>query len=95
MKIYIVTMLRYGDRESHHYIIGAYTDLALAYIDGIEHGKFHRANKYEPLIQEITVDSNDDIYEVSLNTALAFAKLKHPERFDDKNNLKEESSENN
>lgn len=84
--IYVVTMLRNGERESHHYIIGAYTDLAQAYIDGIEHGKFHRADKYLPLIQEIGVD-DDHIQEVPLTVCLNYAKLKFPHRFDDRSNL--------
>lgn len=87
--IYIVTMLRNGERETHHYIIGAYTDLAQAYIDGIEHGHFHRANKYEPLIQECAID-DDHIQEVPLTVALNFAKMKFPERFDDRGKLKQE-----
>ena len=88
MTIYIVTMQRDG-REGHHYGIGTYTDLAKAYIDGIDHGRFHRAGKYEPFIEECIVDSNH-LKEVPLNVAFNFAKMRHPEKFDDRGNLKEE-----
>jgi hypothetical protein len=85
--IYIVTMLRNGDRESHHYCIGAYTDLAKAYIEAAEH-KLFRGNKYEPLIQECVVDG-EHLKEVPINVCLSYAKLKNPDRFDAYNNIVE------
>jgi hypothetical protein len=68
----------------------AFTDLAAAYIEAMEHSVF-RDRKYSPYIQELTVDDvNGDIKIVSNHTALTFAKLKHPEKFDDRSNLKME-----
>lgn len=90
-RIFVVTMQRYGNEESHNYVIGAYTCLAKAYIDGIEQGHFHRAGKYEPSIVETRVDCPIGIIKsVSLTVALDYAKLKFPNRFDDRSNLKEE-----
>jgi hypothetical protein len=80
-------MRRWGDAESHSYIIGAFSDLAKAFIEGIEN-KLFRGGKYEPFIEECFVDQNY-VKEVSLTVALQYAKLKHPERFDDRGNLKE------
>lgn len=88
MRIFVVTMQRYGDAELHNYTIGAYTCLAKAYIEGKEHGRFHRAGKYEPHIDEMIVDT-DHLERVPLTIALDYAKLKFPERFDDRSNLKE------
>ena len=45
MLIYILSMERYGDREGHHYNCGAFTDLAVATIEGLEHERW-RADKY-------------------------------------------------
>jgi hypothetical protein len=80
MRIFIVTMLRYGQKEGHHYLIGTYTDMAKAYIEGLEH-KRYRGGKYEPLIQEAIVDG-DELAEVPIRVAHDYAKLRYPERFD-------------
>jgi hypothetical protein len=80
MRIFIVTMLRYGNKEGHHYIIGTYADLAKAYIESLEHKQF-RGGKYEPLIQETIVDG-DELAEVPIRVAHDYAKLKYPDRFD-------------
>lgn len=87
--VYIVTMRRWGDDEGHSYIIGSYTDLANACIEGLEHQAF-RANKYEPFIQECVINGEKPLVEVTLTTATNYAKLRHPERFDDKGKLKDE-----
>lgn len=89
MRIFIVTMLRNGELESHHYCIGAFTDLAKAFIEGEGHAVFHRDRKYVPQIMECVVDA-DELNEVPYRVAKDYAKLKHPEMFDDKENLIEE-----
>jgi hypothetical protein len=91
MRIFIVTMLRHGNNEGHHYIIGAYTDLAKAYIEGLEH-KQHRGGKYEPFIQETIVDG-DELAEVPIRVAHDYAKLKYPDRFDANDLLIESQSD--
>lgn len=87
MRVYILTMRRWGDTEGHQYISGVFTDLAECCIEGLEHKHF-RGGKYEPYIQETLVDdTNSLILEVSQETALTFAKMKYPTRFDDKGDL--------
>ena len=92
MKIYTVTMEREENREGHHYLIGAYTDLAKAVIEGLEHER-HRADKYETRIELASVDSDDFIKEVPRDVFIDFARLKHPERFDANKHLIEASND--
>ena len=56
MKIYVVEMLRYGDHESHHYIIGAYSTTELAQSAGAVERSW-RGGKYEPRVEEIEIDN--------------------------------------
>lgn len=56
MKVFIVHMLRYGDRESHSYVLGAYTQLTLAQQEGHKE-RDYRANKYLPCVTEHTLDN--------------------------------------
>jgi hypothetical protein len=92
MRVFIVTMERTCDREGHHYNIGLYTDLAKAFIDGEEHGRFHRANKYVPRIEECVVDS-EHLKEVPYAVARDYAKMKFPERFDSESRLIEQTGD--
>ena len=46
MKIYVVTMYRWGDREAHSYVEGAYIDPIVAETMG-EHEALYRGGKYE------------------------------------------------
>jgi hypothetical protein len=51
-KLYVVTMYRYADRESHSYVIGVFTERCLADLAS-ENEKFCRgSNKYYPEIVE-------------------------------------------
>jgi len=86
--IYILIFERYGNREGHHYIGGLYSDLAVATIEGLEH-EMYRANKYELRLEIAFIDSNEPNKEVPREVALNMAKLKFPEKFDDRGNLKE------
>lgn len=82
MRVYILTMRRWGDPEGHQYVSGVFTDLAECCMEGLEH-KLYRGNKYEPYIQETLVDDAfGPILEVSQETALTLAKMKYPTRFD-------------
>ena len=56
MKIYVVTMYRWGDRECHSYVEGAYIDPVVAETMG-EHEAIDRGGKYEYEILEF--DSSD------------------------------------
>lgn len=58
MIIYIVTMQRWGDSESHNYVVGAYTDVLQAKEVGLAH-RVWRGGKYEPRIDVIEVDQED------------------------------------
>lgn len=89
MKVYILSMERYGDREGHHYNTGLFTCLAEACIDGLEHEMF-RAGKYEMRIELAEVDSNGPLKEVPREVAINYAVMKFPEKFDDKKRLKTE-----
>ena len=46
MKIYVTTMYRYGDRESHSYVIHAGTDKMEAWQEGVDENDY-RGCKYE------------------------------------------------
>lgn len=51
MNLYIVEMLRWGDDESHHYIIGVYDSLVQAEHSGLLEKQW-RGGKYEYRIVE-------------------------------------------
>ena len=60
MKIYIVTMYRYGEKENHNYIVGAYTTKNIA----IQNGNLEilwRGYKYYPEIVKIELNKNNDV----------------------------------
>ncbi|MNQ55258.1 hypothetical protein D3C85_693450 [compost metagenome] len=56
MIVYVVTMQRWGDSESHNYVVGAYTDVLQAKEVGLAHRAW-RGGKYEPSITEVEIDS--------------------------------------
>lgn len=62
-KVYIVTMYRYGDREKHSYVLGAFSTENNAREWG-EKEKDYRGGKYEPEIIRFYVDSPTDFLEV-------------------------------
>lgn len=86
MIIYVVTMQRNGDSESHNYVIGAWSDLAIAAIEGLSH-KLYRANKYEPKIEILTVDNDKKIEEVPYTVFVQYAKMRYPDKFDSHSNI--------
>lgn len=59
MRIYVVTMYRWGNPENHSYVIGAYSTLALAVEAGKEEEQY-RGNKYEATIAERALDTSYD-----------------------------------
>jgi hypothetical protein len=65
--IYITEMLRWGDTETHHYIIGAYTTESLATYYG-EVEKTWRGGKYEYRIVPVEVGKPLDTEKVELHT---------------------------
>ena len=53
--LYVTEMLRWGDVERHHYIVGVYTTRAQAELAG-EVEKCWRGGKYEPAVTECVQD---------------------------------------
>ena len=53
--LYVVEMLRWGDRENHSYVIGVYSTETLATLAG-EAEKSWRGGKYEYAISLYTLD---------------------------------------
>lgn len=53
--LYVVEMLRWGDRENHSYVIGVYSSETLATLAG-EAEKTWRAGKYEYAISLYQLD---------------------------------------
>ncbi len=60
MKVYVVTMYRYGEKESHSYIIGAWTDKDIAF-QNANTEILWRGHKYYPEIIKVELDRNNDI----------------------------------
>lgn len=63
-KMYVVTMQRWGDSETHHYLLGLFDSIPLAREKAIEEEEY-RGGKYEALIQEVGVNflpKTDDAY---------------------------------
>lgn len=70
MKLYILEMLRHGDREKHSYVVGAFDNLDQALKEGVTH-EIHRAGKYEFAIttvnlNEYTTYSNETVKDLIL-----------------------------
>lgn len=59
--IYVVTAYRYGNREKHSYVIGAFSKKAAA-IKAAESHTDYRGGKYSCHVEELTLDyfSNED-----------------------------------
>lgn len=55
MVLYVTEMLRWGDDESHHYIVGAFTSKESAEQYGDAH-KSWRGGKYEFRVVPVVVD---------------------------------------
>jgi hypothetical protein len=55
--VFVLTMRRYGNTESHSYVVAAHTSLKAALKEGIEHMEF-RGNKYEPSIDLVYLDES-------------------------------------
>lgn len=53
--MYVVTMHRWGDDESHNYVLGVYSTKELALRAGRAEME-HRGMKYEPKITETLLD---------------------------------------
>lgn len=60
MEIYIVTMYRYGNRESHSYLLGAWSTLELAKLNANTEILW-RGNKYFPEIIKVILDEDNDL----------------------------------
>jgi hypothetical protein len=59
MLIYIVEMMRWGENDTHHYILGAYTNYHKAkFIGNAE--KSWRGGKYEYKITAVKLDESPD-----------------------------------
>lgn len=55
MTVYVVTMYRYGNHESHSYVLGAWSKKAKAQDEGVQEEE-HRGGKYKPEITEWEVE---------------------------------------
>jgi hypothetical protein len=51
-KLYIVTMYRWGNRENHSYVIGAFTKKQKALDEGEREAQY-RGGKYDPEVLEV------------------------------------------
>ena len=61
--VYVVTMYRFGDREKHSYVYGAFSNENIAR-EWSEKEKDYRGGKYEPEIIRFCVDSPTDFLKV-------------------------------
>jgi len=86
--LYILSMEREENREGHHYNLNIHSCLAEAVIEGLEHEQC-RAGKYTMRIEASPIGLDGYIKEVPREVCLNYAKLKYPERFDDKMQLVE------
>jgi len=57
MDVYTVTMFRWGNKERHSYLIGAFTKFEKAVKAGNDEVDW-RGGKYEAVVQKIEVDKN-------------------------------------
>lgn len=58
MKVYVVTMYRWGNQEEHSYVLGVWSNEELALL----HGKNEESwlvGKYEPKVTSWEVDANE------------------------------------
>lgn len=54
-KVWVVEMLRWGEREMHSYVIGVFSSEDAAIEAGKEH-RDYRGGKYEAEVSEFTLD---------------------------------------
>lgn len=66
MTIFAVTMKRWGDDETHHYMIGAFSTHERAVWEG-EIEKTWRGGKYEYHIDEFEIDSKENWLGISID----------------------------
>jgi len=57
--VYVVTMHRWGDEESHNYVEGVFTDVGEALKCG-DAERSYRGCKYEPKITEVILNQQDE-----------------------------------
>lgn len=88
MEVYSVIMERWGDNEEHSYLIGLYSKIEDAVIEGLSH-QIWRDNKYIPKIHRCVIDSTD-LVKIDLKIAIDYAIMKYPQKFNDKKELIEE-----
>jgi hypothetical protein len=58
MKVFVTTMYRYGDKDSHSYVLGVWSNEKLAWAAGNTES-FWRGGKYMPEVTEWTIDANE------------------------------------
>ena len=56
MKVYVVMMYRWGNRENHSYVVGVFSTEEKA-IEAAQEEDNNRARKYDPEILEVTIDT--------------------------------------
>lgn len=59
MTVYVVTMHRWGDDESHNYVLGVFNSADKA-LEAGDIERTYRGCKYEPKVTECEIDSSDD-----------------------------------
>lgn len=57
-ELYVVTMQRWGDDETHNYTVGIFDTLKLAEAVGQAHREW-RGGKYEPLVERMVLNQYD------------------------------------
>ena len=58
MKVYVVTMYRWGNHEDHSYVLGVWSHPIVAENNGLTEESF-RGGKYEHEVTEWTIDGNE------------------------------------
>jgi hypothetical protein len=58
IKVYVVTMYRHGNRESHSYVLGAWSDRKSAEVAG-DVEEAWRGGKYKPEVTQWILDGNE------------------------------------
>mgnify|MGYP000960774940 CR=1 FL=1 len=58
MKVYVVTMYRWGNQEEHSYVLGVWSNEELALLHG-KNEESWRGGKYEPKVTSWEVDANE------------------------------------
>ena len=74
MDLYVVTMYRYGSRESHSYLLGCWSTLELAKLNANTEILW-RGNKYLPEIIKVILDEDNDL-DTNNRTIIALGDMK-------------------